>query len=49
MNVLYLVIVWSVCLVYIGFNLYYKDFIGRVIACVIFIVAAVYTIVVLGL
>lgn len=49
MNAVYLTIIWFVSLGYIGFNLYHKDFIGRVFACVIFIAAVVYTIAVLGL
>lgn len=26
MNLVYLIIIWSVCLAYVGLNLYYKDF-----------------------
>lgn len=49
MNGVYLMIVWIVSLAYIGFNLYHKDFWGRVFATIIFFVAAVYTIIVLNL
>ncbi|MGG5373545.1 hypothetical protein [Enterococcus sp. AZ196] len=49
MNVLYLLIVWLVCLSYIGFNLYCKDFWGRVIAGMIFFAAVTYTIYFLSL
>jgi len=49
MNAVYLTIVWIVCIAYIGLNLCYKDFWGRVFAVIIFFVAVVFSIVVASL
>ncbi|OTO15154.1 hypothetical protein A5875_004311 [Enterococcus sp. 3H8_DIV0648] len=49
MKPIYLIIIWTVCLIYIGINLYYKDFIGRVFSMLIFLVAIMYTLVVLNI
>lgn len=44
MSVVYLIIIWSVCLAYVGLNLYYKDFWGRVFAVIILFVSFVLSI-----
>lgn len=48
MNGIYLIIVWVVCLAYIALNLYFKDFLGKVLAVITFFAATVVTVMILS-
>lgn len=48
MRVLYLLIVWIVAIAYIAMSLYFKDFLGRVLSAVMFMLAVTFSVIILS-